>query len=327
MTEQDILNIQRFSATQIYPKLLDLLGSLDDLHSQDDIEDIHDVRVASRRIRAALVVFNGHFPPKSIKAWDKSITAITKVFGRTRDLDVQIDFLENLIQTITVEERDIHPGLVRFYLRLVQQREKMASKVSKDREKFLEDKAILDLKETLESLLEGSQDAEHTDELFQLAFEMLHFSLDEFLFYEAYIYDPNNSRQLHQMRIVAKKLRYTMEIFLPLYDDEMEAYLEKMKGLQQKLGEIRDCDVWIESIPSFIQKEKKRTIEYYGNEDAMQKLQPGLDFLKQNRQEERDRLYSSFIEDWQNIREEKTWQSLHELILQKAICEQIQDSD
>ncbi len=53
-------------------------------------------------------------------------------------------------------------------------------------------------------------------------------------------------RELHDMRIAAKRLRYCFEFFSPLFDEEFKLHLKRFKQLQDYLGEIHDCDVWVD---------------------------------------------------------------------------------
>ncbi len=66
------------------------------------------------------------------------------------------------------------------------------------------------------------------------------------------------------MRIAGKHLRYTLEIFAPIYNQALIPYLQVMKEVQDQLGEIHDDDVWIEWLPKFIEKERSRTENYFG---------------------------------------------------------------
>ncbi|MEZ5338430.1 MAG: CHAD domain-containing protein [bacterium] len=52
--------------------------------------------------------------------------------------------------------------------------------------------------------------------------------------------------ELHDMRIAAKRLRYCFEFFEPLFADGFKAHLKQFKQLQDFLGEIHDCDVWVD---------------------------------------------------------------------------------
>jgi CHAD domain-containing protein len=57
---------------------------------------------------------------------------------------------------------------------------------------------------------------------------------------------PQRVHELHDMRIAAKRLRYCFEFFLPCFEPEFKDGLKRFKQLQDFLGEIHDCDVWVD---------------------------------------------------------------------------------
>lgn len=57
---------------------------------------------------------------------------------------------------------------------------------------------------------------------------------------------PDRVRQLHDMRIAAKRLRYLFEFFAPCFRPRFRSLLRQFKQLQDYLGEIHDCDVWVD---------------------------------------------------------------------------------
>ena len=59
-----------------------------------DIERVHDMRVATRRLRAALEIFEPCFPPKELGAALAQVKAIADALGERRDRDVAIAALE-----------------------------------------------------------------------------------------------------------------------------------------------------------------------------------------------------------------------------------------
>ena len=63
----------------------------------EDIEPLHDMRVASRRLRAALEVFRPCFPKKRFKAAIKPLKELADALGERRDRDVAIAFLEDFV--------------------------------------------------------------------------------------------------------------------------------------------------------------------------------------------------------------------------------------
>jgi CHAD domain-containing protein len=60
----------------------------------DEIERVHDMRVATRRLRAALEVFAPCFPTKRHRKALKRVKALADALGERRDRDVSIEFLE-----------------------------------------------------------------------------------------------------------------------------------------------------------------------------------------------------------------------------------------
>jgi CHAD domain-containing protein len=60
-----------------------------------DIERVHDMRVATRRLRAALEVFEPCFPPKRFKAALHEVKVLADALGERRDRDVTIAALED----------------------------------------------------------------------------------------------------------------------------------------------------------------------------------------------------------------------------------------
>jgi CHAD domain-containing protein len=92
-----------------YRKMMDnAAGTRAGLEQRDPtpegIEALHDMRVGSRRLRAALSVFGKVFPKDEFRALDRQIGRITDALGMVRDLDVQLDYLRTLQATLPPNE-------------------------------------------------------------------------------------------------------------------------------------------------------------------------------------------------------------------------------
>lgn len=98
----------------------------------DDIEKLHDMRVATRRLRAALEVFEPCFPAKRHRKALKRVKALADALGERRDRDVAIEFLagfaaeapaadrpavEALIEGLRGEQRQANDDLVPYVKR------------------------------------------------------------------------------------------------------------------------------------------------------------------------------------------------------------------
>jgi CHAD domain-containing protein len=62
----------------------------------NDVEPVHDMRVATRRLRAALEIFEPCFPRKRLRKALKKVKALADALGERRDADVEIALLEGL---------------------------------------------------------------------------------------------------------------------------------------------------------------------------------------------------------------------------------------
>jgi hypothetical protein len=70
----------------------------------------------------------------------------------------------------------------------------------------------------------------------------------EFYSYESIVSYPELSEALHDLRISAKRLRYTLELFRPQFGKSGERQIERVKAMQGALGALHDHDVRIDLI-------------------------------------------------------------------------------
>lgn len=83
--------------------------------SGDDPEGVHDVRVASRRLRAAMDVAADAFPKRWYRSLHQSAKAITRALGEVRDREVMLEALSKERTRAKVAER---AGLDRLIARV-----------------------------------------------------------------------------------------------------------------------------------------------------------------------------------------------------------------
>ena len=108
---------------------------------------------------------------------------------------------------------------------------------------------------------------------------------------------PEDHMGHHEMRIAAKRLRYTIEVFKVLFDDELRADIQTMKGVQDLLGEMHDCDVWTETLPD-VTKE----IMTVTSDEGL--IGPGVNALIADRSKVREEKYTEFVVAWSELRSE-----------------------
>jgi CHAD domain-containing protein len=71
----------------------------------EEVEPLHDMRVATRRLRAAMEVFRPCFPRKAYRRAMKPLKALADALGERRDRDVAIGFLREIASEAPAADR------------------------------------------------------------------------------------------------------------------------------------------------------------------------------------------------------------------------------
>jgi CHAD domain-containing protein len=80
-----------------------------------DIERVHDMRVASRRLRAVLEIFEPCFPQGDFKTVLRDVKALADALGERRDPDVHIEDMEGFEAQV---QATLRPGIDALVARL-----------------------------------------------------------------------------------------------------------------------------------------------------------------------------------------------------------------
>lgn len=291
-----------------------LTAEIDGVRRSDDEENLHRMRVASRRLRAALTLFARPVSAKQSARWKREVRRVTRALGAARDADVQIEQIDAYLADLPAGPEQA--GVLRLRLRKQQHREKLQPKVIATLNRFESSGAIKEIREKSTAALPGSPPETTPSRLYLLAYRSIGRRLGRLLAFEEYVDQPERADELHAMRIAAKRLRYTLEMFVPLYRDDrrLKPYLAAVKEAQELLGQIHDCDVWIEQLPVFIEKERSKTKRYYGHDRPFNRLLPGLQAFLQDRQQQRANAYLRFRQCWHDWRSSGLWQEMMETI-------------
>jgi CHAD domain-containing protein len=77
---------------------------------------------------------------------------------------------------------------------------------------------------------------------------ILRVRVGEFYSWEPAVPNPLATVELHNLRISAKRLRYSLELFAMVFGEDGKRQIERVKALQEQLGNLHDLDVRIEMI-------------------------------------------------------------------------------
>jgi CHAD domain-containing protein len=310
-----------FGVQRLVPLLDAFFQEIEGVKSGQDIEYIHRMRVASRRLRAALPLFSSCIPEKKYRSWMLEIQRITRALGEARDTDVQIEFIAKLIKKIqrAVEQKNPstdYPvrvtGDVETILlaQLQKRRSKLQVAVVRALEKLEGSGIIDDMRTFFISQTSGTTRTKKRSLPYAIpmvAAGRISRRLDIMLSYERWVHNPDAVVQHHAMRIAAKKLRYTMEVYGPLYRLGLKKYLVRVKKIQEILGDLHDCDVWIDTVMVILLKERSASpVKISSKNNQIIRMTGYRQFLAE-REKERKRLYQRYVRYWDSLVRSGIW--------------------
>ena len=244
-------------------------------------EDIHDIRVASRRLRTGIPIFSSCFEGKEAAKWLKALKSLTNSLGDARDSDVFIKYLS----------RYENQPLTEIVERL---------KVSREKSYIFAKKRISQMHKSgiLEDIISNLKEINCSDKnCYSLGLANICVRYSAVEKYSRNLDDVYDKTGHHKMRIAVKKFRYCLEVFSPLFDDKLSAELASLKELQDSLGKMHDFDVFLEKIPEII----RESVFEGADVDKILELQ---DLLLKSCRESRDRLYTETRKVWDRLNDE-----------------------
>jgi CHAD domain-containing protein/transposase-like protein len=270
-----------------------------------DIEDLHDMRVATRRMRAAFEVFEDAFTSKAIRTHLKGLRATGRTLGRVRDLDVFMEKAHHYLDSLPEEHRD---GL-RPLLHSWEQTREAGRQVMVN---YLDSREYEAFKLRFDDFLNtAGAGARHVHE----ATPNLVREVAPGLIYERYatvrafdtVLESATLEQFHALRIEFKKLRYTVEYFREVLGPQAGDVIEELKVLQDHLGDLNDANVASHLLRDFLAEwdvlQARLPVE------ERQTPEPILDYMAY-RYAERQRLMLTFAETWKRFNSPEFRQNL-----------------
>jgi CHAD domain-containing protein len=261
----------------------------------EDIEDLHDMRVATRRLRAAFEVFQDGFEPGALKPYLKGLRATGRALGKVRDLDVFMEKAQHYLDTI---HEDRHVGLDLLLAGWKEQREaaRLEMLAWMDSKEYVEFKRKFNL--FLNTPGAGGRSISPSTpvptNVRELAPMLIYTRLAAVRAYAPYL-DNAPVELLHALRIEFKKLRYTVEYFQEALGKRARDVIELLKQMQDHLGDLNDAQVASQILSQFIEEWEARQAALPVEE--RQSIEEVHHYLAY-RQDEQQHLMETFQEEW-----------------------------
>jgi CHAD domain-containing protein len=309
------LSCRLLAAKYIRRQAKQLAEQLNGLRAAEDVEFVHRARVATRRLRAALRMFDGCFAPKRLRRWRKAIRRTTARLSSARDRDVQIEFLCATLSAL--DAKDCFPGISRILVELERDRERLQRKVVKAVDRLEAAGILREMQRAAKKIPQESVAAENFQTPAACAQVRRHVlrQLDRLLRHQDSLASPDQRERHHAMRIATKRLRYTLEIARLVYPGRLDEVVETVKKVQTLLGDVHDCDVWVEHLDVFASRQRKRITGLFGHAGRFARLQVGIDYLRRERSLHRQELFGQLVAYWAELHRRRFWEGVAGVVL------------
>jgi CHAD domain-containing protein len=205
-----------------------------------DIEDVHEMRVSTRRMRSALRLLEPYYKAGVAAKFRRSLSDIADVLGDIRDRDVLLDDLTRYLPALTEAQQ----AELRSVMQLIEgereaERADLHELVDKRRyARFIERYHAFLTTPGAETLTRPQDDVAPTLVRHVLP-TVIYDHLGIVRAYNAVI-ETAPAPTLHQLRIEFKRLRYAITLFEEVLGSGARAYLKELKTVQDHLGRMQD---------------------------------------------------------------------------------------
>ncbi len=249
----------------------------------EDIESVHRMRVAIRRMRSLLKLIPDYYQAGTVSKLERGLRDIARALGGIRDLDVLILDLENYATTLPPDQQaHIQAVIDRLDRRRRNRRDRLNALFdSKSYATFLRQ-----LRRFGKTPGKGARRIKRRSAPQQLRHVLpllLHQRMAQVKAYDV-VLPSSDINDLHELRVEFKQLRYAVEFFQPVLGSSAGRFLQSVRTMQDFLGRINDISVFMESV------------------SRLKKLRPAeaaaLENYRAALKAEQDRLRDQFDELW-----------------------------
>lgn len=220
-----------------------------------DIEGVHRMRVATRRLRSALRDFLPLLKKRPLRKTRRKFKEIADALGAVRDQDVAILALEHLQSAAEIDQigEPIKEGIAS----LIEERRAARETAQMNLIQTIDADGLAKLQTDFTAALDkavGKNKQTRVISFNEAGREVVAASLRELCDLGACVYEPFDIERLHEMRIAAKRLRYAIELFTACWGASVAPFAAEIAEMQSLLGEVHDCDVWLENLGARLRK-------------------------------------------------------------------------
>ncbi len=206
-----------------------------------DPEELHDMRVATRRLRSALALFGPYLPPALVESAGEALRRLGRLLGEVRDMDVALGHARAYLAGQAAAGPDLTALFVAWRERRGHARQRLL--------RYFHSRAYPRLRAACEGLI-AAPPRHVGDRAYSVRQTMPRLLLVAEQRVRAYDVALAGApvELLHALRIDGKRLRYAFEFFAEVLPPDLAAAIPTITALQDHLGELHDAAVAAEMV-------------------------------------------------------------------------------
>lgn len=272
-----------------------------------DIESLHDMRVATRRMRAAFRVFGSYYQPRAVASYQKGLRQTGRALGPVRDLDVFHAKIQSYLSALPPSrQHDLDRFLAVLEARRDSARDRMnaylgSAKYAHFRERFGQFLETEGLGSKPVGLDGGEPPPYRVRHVAPMA---VYQRLAAVRAYDEWVTIPRPPlERLHSLRIACKRLRYTLEFFREVLGPDTYSLIQLIVIVQDHLGNLQDAVVARALLSDFIEKGTQGDDQVHGGPAGAPADATGVEAYLAVKQRELEQLLDGFPAAWQPIQD------------------------
>jgi CHAD domain-containing protein len=218
----------------------------------EDIEALHDMRVAARRLRAAIQAFRPWLPER-FERFRAELGWVAAALGEVRDLDVQLERIDAWTRDDPSQGPALEAVATVLHERRDAARKRMLAVLNARRYDILEERFAGMLRRgSPRTFLPGQEPIlVVAPDLIEKRYRRLRKLGDT-------ITPASEPAAYHALRIDGKKLRYALEFVGPIYGRPVTDFAARLTALQDVLGLHQDAEVAIDMLREMATSQSRR---------------------------------------------------------------------
>lgn len=241
---------------------IEMLEHEDGSRSGEDIEDVHQMRVATRRMRSALRLLEPYFKQKTVRPFTDSLRVLARRLGDVRDLDVLIEDIQKAQGKVSEDGQAALQTIIEHF---DAKRKKARAKLVKHLDSGAYTRFVDDFAAFVTKRGAGAVNVEENSVTpYQVRHAVPVLLQDHLGIVRAYdtvipavsktdeVSELPEMATLHQLRIEFKRLRYALYFFREVLGASGKAFINEIKLMQDLLGRLNDTYVAEDHLNDFV---------------------------------------------------------------------------